>query len=79
MYICDVIFCYWFLFTDSSDEDKENKAEPKKEWWESYLDNEEIMDDINESGKLVILFEILKECELIGDKLLVLIIYIILI
>ncbi|XP_047111302.1 transcriptional regulator ATRX homolog isoform X1 [Schistocerca piceifrons] len=63
---------------DSSDNDiieiteKENEEEEQKssEWWEQFVTEEE-MDDIKSSGKLMLLFYILQECEKIGDKVLV--------
>ncbi|XP_018566294.1 transcriptional regulator ATRX homolog isoform X2 [Anoplophora glabripennis] len=42
----------------------------KKEWFQEYCDGKEL-DNINNSGKLFLLFQILKECEEIGDKVLV--------
>nr|XP_023025621.1 transcriptional regulator ATRX homolog [Leptinotarsa decemlineata] len=50
--------------------DPELVEEVKKEWWQEYCDGEEL-DNINNSGKLFLLFEILKECEEIGDKVLI--------
>ncbi|XP_056648493.1 transcriptional regulator ATRX homolog isoform X1 [Diorhabda sublineata] len=52
---------------DSSDSDIE---EVSKEWWQEFCDGDEL-DNIKNSGKLSLLFEILKECEEIGDKVLV--------
>ncbi|XP_044263251.1 transcriptional regulator ATRX homolog isoform X2 [Tribolium madens] len=42
----------------------------KKEWWQEYCDGDEL-NNIAHSSKLFLLFEILKECEQIGDKVLV--------
>ncbi|XP_046395134.1 transcriptional regulator ATRX homolog isoform X2 [Ischnura elegans] len=58
-------------------ESKEEEGdEPKegppggKEWWESFVVPEDF-DVIEHGGKLVLLFDILQKCELIGDKVLV--------
>ncbi|XP_065095498.1 transcriptional regulator ATRX homolog [Ochlerotatus camptorhynchus] len=48
----------------------EQKNENPTEWWMSMVPEEEL-DNLEHSGKLQVLFEILKECEAIGDKLLV--------
>ncbi|KAK9877516.1 hypothetical protein WA026_018624 [Henosepilachna vigintioctopunctata] len=50
--------------SDSEDE------EAQKEWWQQYCDGDEL-DNLGNSTKLLVLFEILKECEQIGDKVLV--------
>lgn len=50
-----------------SDSDKEVEVVPK-EWWEDDIAKEEL-DNINHSSKLFLLFQILKECEEIGDKM----------
>lgn len=49
---------------------EEQKNENPTEWWMSMVPEEEL-DNLEHSGKLQVLFEILKECEAIGDKLLV--------
>lgn len=54
--------------SDSDSED--SKLETEKEWWQEYCDGEEL-DNIANSTKILMLFEILKECEQIGDKVLV--------
>lgn len=43
------------------------EPEGPSEWWEEYCSGEEL-DNIALSGKLHLLFEILKQCEVIGDK-----------
>ncbi|XP_050509138.1 transcriptional regulator ATRX homolog isoform X2 [Diabrotica virgifera virgifera] len=56
---------------ENGEEDSEPEViEEKKEWFQEFCDGEE-MDNIKNSGKLTLLFEILKECEEIGDKVLV--------
>ncbi|XP_053697900.1 transcriptional regulator ATRX homolog [Sabethes cyaneus] len=51
-------------------EEVEQKNENPTEWWMSMCPEEEL-DNLEHSGKLQVLFEILRECENIGDKLLV--------
>ncbi|XP_049822922.1 transcriptional regulator ATRX homolog isoform X2 [Aethina tumida] len=50
--------------------DEEIESEAKKEWWQEYCDGDQL-EDLNNSGKMFLLFEILKECEQIGDKILI--------
>jgi transcriptional regulator ATRX len=40
-------------------------------WYSSFFESRKEMEKLEVSGKLVVLFEILKTCELIGDKVLV--------
>ncbi|XP_050096003.1 transcriptional regulator ATRX homolog isoform X2 [Anopheles aquasalis] len=47
-----------------------SKPENPTEWWMQLCPESEL-DNLEHSGKLVLLMEILKECEAIGDKLLV--------
>ncbi|XP_058825993.1 transcriptional regulator ATRX homolog isoform X2 [Topomyia yanbarensis] len=51
-------------------EEVEEKVDNPTEWWMSMCPEEEL-DNLEHSGKLQVLFEILRECENIGDKLLV--------
>ncbi|XP_066143351.1 transcriptional regulator ATRX homolog [Euwallacea fornicatus] len=51
-----------------SESDKEE--EEPKQWWDEYVNRQEL-DNINHSAKIFLLFQILKECEEIGDKVLV--------
>uniref|UniRef100_A0A2A4K035 DNA helicase n=1 Tax=Heliothis virescens TaxID=7102 RepID=A0A2A4K035_HELVI len=48
----------------------EVRNENPTEWWIKLVDDEEL-DDMRNSHKLVLLFDILRQCEAIGDKLLV--------
>ncbi|XP_012279926.1 transcriptional regulator ATRX homolog isoform X2 [Orussus abietinus] len=50
-------------------EPEENREEPS-EWWSQFVQQKHF-DDIRISSKLTLLFGILKECEQIGDKVLV--------
>lgn len=45
-----------------------SKPENPTEWWMQMCPESEL-DNLEHSGKLVLLMEILKECEAIGDKL----------
>lgn len=44
------------------------RSENPTEWWMSMCSEEEL-NDVRHSNKLVLLLEILKSCEAIGDKL----------
>ncbi|XP_050344048.1 transcriptional regulator ATRX homolog isoform X2 [Nymphalis io] len=46
------------------------RAENPTEWWMALVSDDEL-DDLRHSHKLVLLFDILRQCEAIGDKLLV--------
>ncbi|XP_041981672.1 transcriptional regulator ATRX homolog isoform X3 [Aricia agestis] len=48
----------------------ETKQDNPTEWWIKLVGDDEL-DDIRNSHKLVLLFDILRQCEAIGDKLLV--------
>ncbi|XP_069359921.1 transcriptional regulator ATRX homolog isoform X2 [Maniola hyperantus] len=50
--------------------DGQAKVENPTEWWMSLVSEDEL-DDLRHSHKLVLLFDILRQCEAIGDKLLV--------
>ncbi|XP_067126191.1 transcriptional regulator ATRX homolog isoform X2 [Centruroides vittatus] len=60
---------------NSGNEDNEKSSKPKnekkekREWWSNYI-KEEDGTRIDLSGKMVLFFDLLKECELIGDKVL---------
>ena len=40
-------------------------------WWHQFLKDEDELDNLELGSKMVLLMEILKECELMGDKVLV--------
>lgn len=44
------------------------KTENPTEWWMTLVSEDEL-DDMRHSHKLVLLFDILRQCEAIGDKL----------
>lgn len=50
--------------------DVEEVIPVEKYWWEEYVTREEL-DNVNLGSKVFLLFQILKECEDIGDKVLV--------
>ena len=60
-----------FLFLSKGGDDDDvvmQKPENPTEWWMQMCPETEL-DNLEHSGKLVVLMEILKECEAIGDKL----------
>lgn len=53
------------------DAEPELEIDPKAgAWWRPFITDEDI-DDYKQGPKLVLLFAVLRECELIGDKVLV--------
>ncbi len=40
-------------------------------WWHQFLEDEQCLDHLELGSKMVLLMDILKECELLGDKVLV--------
>lgn len=44
-------------------------ATMRRVWWTDHVDAETVKFDQNLSGKLFLLFEIIRKCEIIGDKL----------
>lgn len=66
-----VIIGLFFIGKDGGDDsDPEIIEVQQKEWWQDFCDGDEL-DNINNSGKLSLLFHVLKECEEIGDKILI--------
>lgn len=65
-----MMFCPVELEDDDPDPEivVEAKNENPTEWWIPMVTEEEI-EDMRNSHKLVLLFEILRQCEAIGDKL----------
>ncbi|CAG9788328.1 unnamed protein product [Diatraea saccharalis] len=55
---------------EANNEVVEIKAENPTEWWIKLVTDDEL-EDMRNSHKLVLLFDILRQCEAIGDKLLV--------
>ena len=57
---------------DDSDKQQSDTVEEvsEVEWWQQHCTDEDF-DNISLGNKLVLLFEILKHCEIIGDKVLV--------
>lgn len=58
--------------TDADDDivELDDELIHQKEWFDDYISRDEL-DNINHSAKIFLLFQILKECEDIGDKVLV--------
>ncbi|XP_054711229.1 transcriptional regulator ATRX homolog [Uloborus diversus] len=55
---------------DEIGEAPEEEVEEAKQWFDSYITPEDRF-KLNLSGKMILLIEILKECEVIGDKVIV--------
>ncbi|XP_020296025.1 transcriptional regulator ATRX-like isoform X2 [Pseudomyrmex gracilis] len=55
---------------EPEEEVKEEPEEERAEWWTTFVEPEHF-EDLKVSSKLLLLFGILKECEQIGDKVLV--------
>ena len=53
------------------DEAKEEELEAQKGWWHQFLENEEDLEKVELGSKMILLLDILRECELMGDKVLV--------
>jgi transcriptional regulator ATRX len=53
--------------TEVSKEDEEGEKTNHLGWWKQFIEGDEL-ENINHSGKLILLFAILQECEKIGDK-----------
>lgn len=56
------------LDDDKNDDILEVKNENPTEWWIKMVE-EDVLEDMRNSHKLVLLFDILRQCETIGDKL----------
>ncbi|CAN8012099.1 unnamed protein product, partial [Ixodes pacificus] len=54
---------------DEASEDEKAPSPPSKEWWDQYVPEED-MEKFEVSGKMSLLYNILQECDAIGDKLL---------
>ncbi|XP_030744954.1 transcriptional regulator ATRX homolog isoform X1 [Sitophilus oryzae] len=55
---------------ENGDSESDVESVGPKEWWQEYIDGDEL-DNLDHSSKMFLLFQILKECEEIGDKILV--------
>lgn len=53
---------------NGADDVIEVKNENPTEWWIKLVDEAEL-EDMRNSSKLILLFDILRQCETIGDKL----------
>lgn len=51
---------------DKDDGDDDEKANPLV-WWKQFTEGD-VLENMKYSGKLVLLFSILRDCEKIGDK-----------
>lgn len=65
-YSTSVVYCEEIVYTGESDEDV-GPQPVSSEWWAEYVKPED-EEKIELSGKLVLLFEILRMSEEIGDK-----------
>lgn len=54
----------------SSDMEVNSSSAPKEKWWSNLIANENL-NSAEHSGKIVLLMDILQQCALIGDKILV--------
>jgi transcriptional regulator ATRX len=50
----------------SKGDEEDEKSKPLA-WWKQFIDGDEL-ENMKYSGKLILLFSILRECEKIGDK-----------
>ncbi|GLG97194.1 Transcriptional regulator ATRX homolog [Gryllus bimaculatus] len=57
--------------SEKDDDETEDKYGHRGEWWWQFISDDSQLDDIQQSGKIAMLFTILEECEKIGDKVLV--------
>ncbi|KAK7873345.1 hypothetical protein R5R35_011387 [Gryllus longicercus] len=57
--------------SEKNDDETEDKYGHRGEWWWQFISDDSQLDDIQQSGKIAMLFTILEECEKIGDKVLV--------
>ncbi|CAN8012098.1 unnamed protein product, partial [Ixodes pacificus] len=60
--------CKFTVLGEASGEEK-TPSPQSKEWWDQYV-SEEDMEKFEVSGKMILLYNILQECDAIGDKLL---------
>ena len=61
---------YYYILAAFSEEPEEEEEKDKKvsnEWWAEYI-SEESKRDLTLSGKLMLLAQVLKMCDSIGDK-----------
>jgi transcriptional regulator ATRX len=66
-----VFYCCFYLLCAVADEPEpelERRKENPTEWWMQICPEEEL-DNLEHSSKLILLMEILEQCEAIGDKL----------
>ncbi|XP_063222750.1 transcriptional regulator ATRX homolog isoform X2 [Bacillus rossius redtenbacheri] len=54
-----------------SEPEVEEEVKTYQEWWQPLIEDDKAFSNLAESGKLLLLFSILRECEKIGDKVLV--------
>ncbi len=53
------------------EEAQEEALSSDKGWWHQFLENEDDLDKVELGSKMILLLDILRECELMGDKVLV--------
>lgn len=60
-------YTYILILGGPKESESEEEVDRINGWWSELVPDEQLM-KIELSGKMVLLFEILKECELVGDK-----------
>lgn len=59
--------CVPEMGVEVDDMEKALEYEPVNDWWHQFVDSSDL-EDYKQGPKLILLFAILRQCELIGDK-----------
>jgi transcriptional regulator ATRX len=62
-----VCFCLYFIEPETLETGKDDEKSNPTAWWKQFIEGDEL-ENMKYSGKLILLFSILRECEKIGDK-----------